>query len=602
MSTNEKYVALLLEKSGQSQVSEILQMLRNSRLADLCYAYKLRVKTESKLIEKKNRKLAEKTNYSLTSITDVIGLRLVTLFKGEMVDVLDGILSVITHKNGINPNPFVNQTPEEIVIYSSGPADDLYDAALKERIVRHCKDLKVTEKQSKEGYSSIHLVTRLEQTDEGLQATLPSYKVPLEIQVRTVFEDAWGEIDHKYGYVIRSGKETGMPINNPEYVLAHLKVLKKFADACVDYAECIRAEACEKPSAPVMTSSVISVDADDDLVMKLKSLGINPELLDAYIRARELKAQATTIRPNNKQESDEVFLAAAEEFRELPEKIGVERRFSELSRAEKLLHYYAKMNEAVCLMSLNQRDHLIVAQQIYKHLEEHFPNYPLLKMRVGQALGRLGHIELAIAKLREAGSMVHDIAATLPPGTTKDDWPDNLPYVDYEHLRRAQPKLLGYHLWLLIQDSPASDDQKKATLFREALEVSTGTYEILLENNEDTASMRNNLMYYQVGYLSHSGLKPLDSEFGKIVEEINGHLRFFETNFEDLSALHIDTLDTLAITYSFLYQQDKARKIATIVMDKCLSEGQAAITAEEKVELLKTAHLISSGHRIDRID
>lgn len=51
-----KYIASKLEMEGIAQMPKVLQMLRDSSLSDLCYAYKIRTKSEKKLIEKVERK------------------------------------------------------------------------------------------------------------------------------------------------------------------------------------------------------------------------------------------------------------------------------------------------------------------------------------------------------------------------------------------------------------------------------------------------------------------------------------------------------------------------------------------------------------------
>lgn len=73
------------------------------------------------------------------------------------------------------------------------------------------------------GYSSIHY-----QLELGKNADVPEVLkgVQMELQLRTILEEAWGEIDHKYRYVfIRSGKELPEHIHTGFYNLsAYLQV------------------------------------------------------------------------------------------------------------------------------------------------------------------------------------------------------------------------------------------------------------------------------------------------------------------------------------------------------------------------------------------
>ncbi len=316
MNSNDNYIAAKLENAGVEMGQKMLEFLRNTGISDSCYAYKLRVKSEAKLLEKKAIKklIKDKADYDLHKITDVVGLRLVTLFKSDMVDLFNEVVSAISHKNDVKPNPFSADSLEEIIVYIGTTMLDELPLQIKESAKELCPNVEVSVVNSKEGYSSIHIVSRLNKAVNC--DTLPTgYFLPIEIQIRTVFEDAWGEIDHKYGYVIRTGKDVGTPINNPDYVLAHLKVLKRFADACMEYADCIREEAAGSTQPSSSTSKVVSVDADDELLERLKCLGVSPNYLDGYEKARQLKLSAMRIRRDNRKQSDQLYLDAAERFR-----------------------------------------------------------------------------------------------------------------------------------------------------------------------------------------------------------------------------------------------------------------------------------------------
>jgi hypothetical protein len=79
------------------------------------------------------------------------------------------------------------------------------------------------------GYSSIHYIVRLG----------PSVKPPqdledavAELQVRTILEEAWGEIDHKYRYEL---KRSGKPI--PPFVESGFRDLALYLQAAARHAE-----------------------------------------------------------------------------------------------------------------------------------------------------------------------------------------------------------------------------------------------------------------------------------------------------------------------------------------------------------------------------
>lgn len=498
--SDQNYIALNLQMAGHDAMPSVLQLLRDSKLSELCYAYKIRTKPEQKLLEKVQRKIQSKPEYCLADITDVVGLRLVALFKAEMVDIFEGVLTAITHKNGIKPNPFVKAIPEEVILYKGANAFDELSPRLKEVVARLCPQIQIKEEHSKEGYSSVHLVARLNTEPQHPPKT--GYKVPIEIQIRSVFEDAWGEIDHKYGYVIRSGKDAGKPINNPEFVLGHLKVLKRFTDACMEYADQIRTEAVGVPPSLLATRKVVSVPSDNQILERFVTLGLPKELVEQYCRARDLKDSATkTVDQGMYEEGKQTYLNAAELFRDMAEDLdSAEANFKD-SEGSKLFYYYLRMNEALCLMSTNERDQVVVAQTVYLSLEGTYPEFPLLKMRHGQALGKLGHVDESIIKLREAGLMAEAIASGCS-SLKIENWPDLLPFADYDHIIRTQPKLLGYHIWLKIRSLSSNEEKQKEDLFEEAYNITKSALQAVADNQKQALSLHNNLLYYASAKLS----------------------------------------------------------------------------------------------------
>ena len=144
------------------------------------HASNYRIKDVNHLIEKVIRKNPKRSkdgvcitveNYK-QEITDIIGIRLVLLYKRQWKNVHDFIIE--NYGDSLHEDPFA--------YVSSG--DDLTD--YKEKDVRHIL--------SKDGYRSVHYVIKENE-----------YRV--EIQVRTLAEEVWGEIDHNIRYPYK--------INNP---------------------------------------------------------------------------------------------------------------------------------------------------------------------------------------------------------------------------------------------------------------------------------------------------------------------------------------------------------------------------------------------------
>lgn len=122
-----------------------------------------------KIIRKENRGI-NKDNY-FEKVTDLIGIRILHLYKNDWIEIHNQIMEML------------NEPPIEISVkYRAG--DDL-------EIYKKVNDnLKFEE--HKAGYRSVHYLIRENYNREERHTT--------EIQVRTVFEEAWSEIDHNIRY------------------------------------------------------------------------------------------------------------------------------------------------------------------------------------------------------------------------------------------------------------------------------------------------------------------------------------------------------------------------------------------------------------------
>ncbi len=595
------YIALHMQTAGNDATPGVLQMLRDSRLSESCYAYKIRTKTETKLVEKVGRKRQDgKRNYCLADITDVVGLRLVALFRAEMAELFEGVLRAITHSNGIAPNPFQVGRPEEVIIYKGMNAFDELPPRLRDIASRVCPGIEIKEEASKEGYSSVHLVARLTASPEKVPRD--GYHLPIEIQIRSVFEDAWGEIDHKFGYVIRTGKDAGKPIGNPEFVLAHLKVLKRFSDACMEYADAIRIEAVGVPPTLLATRRVISVASDHHILDRFKTLDVPEGIIDKYREARDVKDKAADLMSSSPPKGKQCYLNAAELFRELASTFEAEDEAFRTSTGGELAWYYIKMNEALCLMSTNERDQVIAAQGVYQALDGAYTKYPLLKMRYGQVLGKLGHLDEALSKLREAGVLAETIAADFikcPP----EGWPDCLPHTDYDHIIRRQPKLLGYNLWLKIRTLGQEAEETKGALFKEAYDITKKGLIAAKDDPKQALSFHNNLLYYALGCLTRASDAGLSdgNDYGNLRNCVTEHVDYIEKYIVDLKLLEISTVDTMMKAYVVLERKKDAANAASILTEKCYMDN-VELDPSETLRLLSLAHRVIGGEGVGVID
>ncbi|CRE74393.1 TPA: RelA/SpoT domain-containing protein [Yersinia enterocolitica] len=143
------------------------------------HSIKSRLKNENHLKEKLLRKWDVKnpvtTENLFYKITDLAGVRILHLYQDQLSIIHDFIMSKVDNGDWV-----LNEHP---VAYSWDPESQRFFEDL---------NLKVEIKESY--YTSIHYVIR-PPNDE---------KVKCEIQVRTLFEEIWGEIDHTINYPRKS--------------------------------------------------------------------------------------------------------------------------------------------------------------------------------------------------------------------------------------------------------------------------------------------------------------------------------------------------------------------------------------------------------------
>ncbi len=157
------------EATGNS----IVEMLRQ---VPGVHSLKMRVKDPLRVLEKIVRKTAGNSKRSISAsdyaseIPDLVGIRILHLFKDEWQPI----------------NDFIHKTWElaedPVAYYREGDPQEVIDTYSKAGARPEAHEW---------GYRSVHFVVRSAPTK---QPTL------VEIQVRTLFEEAWSEIDHRFRY------------------------------------------------------------------------------------------------------------------------------------------------------------------------------------------------------------------------------------------------------------------------------------------------------------------------------------------------------------------------------------------------------------------
>lgn len=582
MISDDHKIALLLERGGRDAQAQLTPFLASSAIAPLCYSYKMRFKPWEKLLEKKQRKIEKKPEYRLESITDVIGLRLVTLYRRDMVDALHTIVRAIKHIDAPIPNPFQKDVIEEIIIYTTNPFDK-YIPIIKDNLMKEGFECSVT--HSDKGYSSIHLIARIAcQVKE-----LPLYFIPIEIQIRTVFEDAWGEIDHKNEYVYRTGKESDDSSHNKKDVSSHLKILKKFTDACAEYADLIYEEANPSILKSKSPDKIDPVASDEDIIERFKSLHIDEKIIAQYDEARKARTDATKLFDTERGNGIIELMRAAELFRKI---LGDDESICQGDKhyyGKYLLRYYVKMNEGLCLLTTNSIDNIRKAYNIYLVLGEQYKEFPVLIVRLAQTLLKMGYLDQALEKYNEARELIR----TLMEHKSKEGWSDKLPKTDYEFLLISVPKLLGYTYWM--KSTEVDDNDDKLELLEKAYKITEEMVHLKLDEL-NSRIMHNNLLYYAVEYVQKLSMKNNDFSEKLRLENIPNHLKELESS-EDATFTDIEVLDTLAKAYYFVGRYDDMNKICDKILNLTLVQENQEFDDDLKFEIARNAYDLKSREK-----
>lgn len=151
-------------------------IFNNLRKLDKVHSVKFRVKDPEHLIEKiiRKKKLDDKSDVNLlnykTEITDLIGLRVLHLFKVDF----ETINEYISNTWDFNSTPIANHREGD-----------------NQETLNRFEELGFELKVHKAGYRSLHYIVKTTPTKITFFA---------EIQVRTIYEEAWSEIDHTIRY------------------------------------------------------------------------------------------------------------------------------------------------------------------------------------------------------------------------------------------------------------------------------------------------------------------------------------------------------------------------------------------------------------------
>jgi len=171
------------ESDMQRKISNIEDIFANARDQEKIPIYMTRSRVKS--YESSYLKTKRKQKTDIGQITDLLGIRVLCLFKQDIFEVYDFLLR---HLN--------NNSKEltEVIIYHNEEKNE-YKNLFQEIInIKKHKNVEFEFVADKGSYQSIHITGYLTcETDSSIS-------LPFELQLRTLLQDVWGELEHKLSY------------------------------------------------------------------------------------------------------------------------------------------------------------------------------------------------------------------------------------------------------------------------------------------------------------------------------------------------------------------------------------------------------------------
>lgn len=212
VSNREKFEAILYQLDGYLAGSRVLGKLVHSAKRRTKDPDHLRAKLSRKIIKAKNSNgIFEITKENLFSrINDLAGFRIIHLHTRQVKEIHDELLSIFD---------------EQRWILVEGPVAKTWDD--ESRAYFHSLGWQTEESATM--YTSVHYVVQ------------PNSRSALtcEIQVRTLMEEVWGEVDHTINYPVQS---------NSQSCREQIKVLARLTSGCSRLVDSIFLASVESPT------------------------------------------------------------------------------------------------------------------------------------------------------------------------------------------------------------------------------------------------------------------------------------------------------------------------------------------------------------------
>lgn len=408
----------LAEKASKMLKGDLDKIVKEKNLYRLDERLKGQESIQNKVLRKRDeiKRSGLPGRYEPENVTDAWGTRIVTYFKSQILDTLSSVFALI-HKKELDG---VSILIDEIVIYDNRPLKDPLSIAVKAKqlVDMHAitysskkrPNINVVVDTKDTGYSSVHIVLNVPIQDflSKVGASFDINSVKIEIQIRDVFEDAWGQISHLVTYQTKDKLyTTGAHPNRTveEIVRPHLNALKTISDGCSQYAEQIR-ETHEEllgrlkgADYPALYVTVTSLEQDEKMVIDAIKTTVSDEVIQRIHVAYALLKDANDAfyKNTDRRVARNNFLAAAEQFG-LAQKAAQDATKVTITGTGRRVLWYLQIERANALiLSLPPVPEVLdpegsarfrEAIALYNDLETHHPADPVIQFRKAQAQQR----------------------------------------------------------------------------------------------------------------------------------------------------------------------------------------------------------------------
>lgn len=402
------------------------------------YTFKSRHKAAGAILSKVRRKQEEQLrtgtggnsyHYTPDSVTDTWGCRYVTLYQSQIPTTVRALLSDFDAYNSTNERKI---ELVEFVIYTNRPTEDPLSITKSTlEVLKTCQissgpkpEVKLPENR-KSAYSSVHLIFAMPVAVDFPGTSRVEEVAKFEVQVRDIFEEGWGEIQHNLIYsekdkVGQASTETHAfdPLWQP-----HLNALKTFVDGCSQHASIIKSsyDFILHRSMPTLdTESATPQITDRDAIIKALNKPENKEAVGSVALAYDILIDAQNAQV--REEAQSQYIAAAEQFKKAMGLLG-DRSSSPIKARHNIpAEYFLKTELANCNAFSRVPDRQREAMDLYEQLIAAYPEDPTVHLRLGNVISNLegdtrAGVERAISLLERAISLIRS-----DPLTGKSHW------------------------------------------------------------------------------------------------------------------------------------------------------------------------------------